>query len=111
MELASREPKQYQQFMIIDAHAHLVPQSWFNPNSPPAIFDPEGLLKAQDEAGVDMTLFGNNWIRTPADKTPFDIVVEFNAFAAETTQNHPARLQGLACTVPGGGRSPFSRRQ
>jgi predicted TIM-barrel fold metal-dependent hydrolase len=88
--------------MIIDAHAHLVPQSWFNPHSPPAIFDIEALLQAQDEAQVDMTLFGNNWIRTPSDRTPFDVVVEFNEFAAETTQNHPDRLQGLACTVPFG---------
>lgn len=88
--------------MIIDAHAHLVPKSWFNPQSPPAIFDVPGLLEAQDEAGVNMTLFGNNWIRTPADRTPFDIVCEFNEFAAEITQQYPDRLQGLACTVPFG---------
>ena len=88
--------------MIIDAHAHLVPQSWFNPNSPAAIFNIDGVLEQQDAAGVDMTLFGNNWIRTPADRTPLDIVVEFNEFAAKTTQKHPNRLQGLACTVPFG---------
>jgi aminocarboxymuconate-semialdehyde decarboxylase len=88
--------------MIIDAHAHLVPQSWFSPSSPPAIFDIPGLLNAQEEAQVDMSLFGNNWIRTPPDRSPFDLVVEFNEFAAETTQRYPDRLQGLACTVPFG---------
>ncbi len=89
--------------MIIDAHAHLVPQGWYHPKSPQAIFDIPRLRDEQQRAGVDLTIFGNNWIRTPAGKDPFDIVTEFNAFAAETTAQHSDYLLGLACAVPFGG--------
>ncbi len=88
--------------MIIDCHAHLVPQGWYHPKSPPAIFDIDGLLEEQQRAGVDLTIFGNNWIRTPSGKDPFDIVAEFNEFAAETTRRYPDRLLGLACAMPFG---------
>ena len=89
--------------MIIDAHAHLVPQDWYHPKSPQAIFDIPRLRDEQQRAGVDLTIFGNNWIRTPAGKDPYDIVTEFNAFAAETTAKHSDFLLGLACAVPFGG--------
>jgi aminocarboxymuconate-semialdehyde decarboxylase len=88
--------------MIIDCHAHLVPKSWYHPKSPPAIFDIPGLLEEQDNAGVNLTVFGNNWIRTPERRDSFDIVKEFNEFAAETTAQHPGRLLGLASAVPFG---------
>lgn len=88
--------------MIIDCHAHLVPKSWYHPKSPPAIFNIPGLLEEQDRAGVNLTVFGNNWIRTPAGRDSFDIVKEFNEFAAETTAQHPGRLLGLASAVPFG---------
>ena len=51
--------------MIIDCHAHLVPQSWYHPKSPKSIFDLDALFREQEEAGVDITVFGNNWIRSP----------------------------------------------
>ena len=88
--------------MIIDCHAHLVPKSWFHPNSPKSIFDLDGLFKEQDEAGVDITVFGNNWIRSPDGYDPLKIVQEFNEHAAELTVKHPKRLLGLACTMPFG---------
>lgn len=86
--------------MIIDCHAHLMPQSWFHPKSPKTIFDLDGLFKEQDEAGVDITVFGNNWIRSPEGANPLRVVQEFNAHAAELTAKHPKRLLGLACSVP-----------
>src|SRR5258707_3394946 len=86
--------------MIIDCHAHLMPQSWFHPKSPKSIFDLDGLFKEQDEAGVDITVFGNNWIRSPDGADPLRVVQEFNAHAAELTAKHPKRLLGLACSVP-----------
>ena len=52
--------------MIIDAHAHLVPKSWFHPKSPQAIFNIDKLLEEQEKAKVDLTVFGNNWIRKGA---------------------------------------------
>jgi aminocarboxymuconate-semialdehyde decarboxylase len=86
--------------MIIDCHAHLMPQSWFHPKSPKTIFDVDGLFKEQDEAGVDITVFGNNWIRSPDRANPLRVVQEFNEHAAELTVKHPKRLLGLACSVP-----------
>jgi aminocarboxymuconate-semialdehyde decarboxylase len=86
--------------MIIDCHAHLMPQSWFHPKSPKTIFDVDGLFKEQDEAGVDITVFGNNWIRSPDGANPLRVVQEFNEHAAELTAKHPKRLLGLACSVP-----------
>src|SRR3970040_1365299 len=44
--------------MIIDCHAHLVPQSWFHPKSPKSIFDLPGLFEEQDKAALDITVFG-----------------------------------------------------
>lgn len=88
--------------MVIDCHAHLVPQSWFHPKSPKSIFDIAGLFEEQDRAGVDITVFGNNWIRSPIDADPLRVVKEFNDHAAELTAKHPKRLLGLACSVPFG---------
>src|SRR5262244_1625138 len=88
--------------MIIDCHAHLVPQSWYHPKSPKSIFDIDGLFKEQDEAGVDITVFGNNWIRSPDGYDPLKVVQEFNEHAAEFTAKYPKRLLGLPCTMPFG---------
>lgn len=88
--------------MVIDCHSHLMPKSWFHPKSPKSIFDLDGLFKEQDEAGVDITAFGNNWIRSPDGAEPLRVVEEFNEYAAELTARHPKRLLGLACSVPFG---------
>jgi aminocarboxymuconate-semialdehyde decarboxylase len=86
--------------MIIDCHAHLMPQSWFHPKSPKSIFDLDALFREQDESGVDITVFGNNWIRSPDGANPLRVVQEFNEHAAELTAKHPKRVLGLACSVP-----------
>jgi aminocarboxymuconate-semialdehyde decarboxylase len=86
--------------MIIDCHAHLMPQSWFDPQSPKTVFDLDALFREQDEAGVDITVFGNNWIRSPDGADPLRVVQEFNEHAAELTAKYPKRLLGLACSVP-----------
>jgi aminocarboxymuconate-semialdehyde decarboxylase len=88
--------------MIIDCHSHLMPQSWFHPQSPKGMFDLDGLFREQDAAGVDITVFGNNWIRSPDGAQPLRVVQEFNQHAAELTAKHPNRLLGLACTMPFG---------
>ena len=86
--------------MVIDCHAHLVPRSWFHPRSPKSIFDLDGLFKEQDEAGVDITVFGNNWIRSPEGADFLTVVKDFNDHAAELSAKHSKRLLGLACSVP-----------
>ena len=88
--------------MVIDCHSHLVPKSWFHPKSPQAIFNIDGLLEEQDKAGVHLTVFGNNWIRTPDGADSFEVVKQFNEFAAEATGKNPGRLLGLASAVPFG---------
>ncbi len=88
--------------MIIDCHAHLAPKSWFHPKSPPAMFNCEGLIEEQQRAGVDLTVFGNNWIRNPDKTDPLEVVKEFNAFATEVTAKYPGHLLGLACSIPFG---------
>ncbi|MGH7825228.1 MAG: amidohydrolase family protein [Candidatus Binatia bacterium] len=88
--------------MIIDCHAHLMPKSWSHPKSPKSIFDLDALFKEQDAAGVDITVFGNNWIRSPEGADPLRVVQEFNEHAAELTAKYPKRLLGLACTMPFG---------
>ena len=89
--------------MVIDCHAHLAPKSWLHPKSPPAIFNIEGLIEEQQRGGVDLTVFGNNWIRTPDGVDPLGVVKEFNEFAAEVTAKHPKHLLGLASSIPFGG--------
>jgi aminocarboxymuconate-semialdehyde decarboxylase len=88
--------------MIIDCHAHLVPPGWFHPDSPKSIFDIDGLFRQQDDSGVNITVFGNNWIRSPDGYNRLRVVREFNEFAAEMSAKHPRRLLGLACSVPFG---------
>jgi aminocarboxymuconate-semialdehyde decarboxylase len=77
-----------------------VPRNWFHPRSPKSIFDLDGLFKEQDEAGVDMTVFGNNWIRSPEGADFLTVVKDFNEHAAELSAKHSKRLLGLACSVP-----------
>jgi len=89
--------------MVIDCHAHLAPKSWFHAKSPRAIFDIEWVLEEQQKAGVDLTVFGNNWIRTPEGADPPRVVREFNEFAADITARYPEHFLGLACSVPFGG--------
>ena len=89
--------------MIIDCHAHLAPKGWFHPKSPKAIFDVDRVMEEQQKAGVDITVFGNNWIRTPDGADPLRVVTEFNEFAAEITAKYPKNFLGLACSIPFGG--------
>ena len=56
--------------MIIDCHAHVMPQSWFHPKSPKSIFDLDGLFREQDQAGVDLTLAGHLHLGYLADVRP-----------------------------------------
>ncbi|MFQ5851270.1 MAG: amidohydrolase family protein [Candidatus Binatia bacterium] len=88
--------------MIIDCHAHLAPMGWFHPKSPHTIFNIEGLLEEQERAGVDLTVFGNNWIRTPTGSDPLEVVKEFNGFAADVTARYSKHLLGLASSIPFG---------
>lgn len=84
----------------IDCHSHLFPREWYVDTMPPSNIDVDRLFVQQDEAGVNLTVFGNNWIRTPRDKDRLQVAQEYNRFAAELTARHPTRVLGLASTIP-----------
>jgi aminocarboxymuconate-semialdehyde decarboxylase len=86
--------------LTIDCHAHLIPPRWYIESTPRSTIDLDALFGQQDEAGVNLTVFGNNWIRLPPGLSRFDAVREYNAFAAELTARYPQRLVGLASTIP-----------
>jgi predicted TIM-barrel fold metal-dependent hydrolase len=86
--------------LTVDCHAHLIPQSWYLESTPRSTIDLDALFGQQDEAGVNLTVFGNNWIRTPPGRSRLDAVREFNAFAADLSARYPQRLVGLASTIP-----------
>jgi aminocarboxymuconate-semialdehyde decarboxylase len=85
---------------VIDCHCHLGPGEWQVPSSPATMFDVDALLRRQDQAGVDLSVFGNNWIRTPEWVSALEVMRRYNEFAAELTARRPDRLLGLASAVP-----------
>ena len=84
--------------MIIDCHAHVMPQSWFHPKSPKSIFDLDALFREQDQAGVDITVFGNNWIRSPDGADPLRVVQEFNR-ARRRTHGEASQAPTWSCLL------------
>ena len=88
--------------LVIDCHSHLMPKEWHTPSAPRSLVDYDGLLEQQERAGVDLTVFGNNWIRMPEGMSRLDIAKAFDEFAAEQTAKHPGRLLGLASGMPFG---------
>src|SRR5687767_8488396 len=67
------------------------------------MFDVDGVRAEQDRVGVDVSAFGNNWIRTPDGMPALEVMRRYNDFAAEVTARHEGRLLGLASVVPFGG--------
>ena len=89
------------QVRVIDCHCHLGPIGWRTPAAPACMFDVEGVIE-EHRAGVDVSVFGNNWIRIPASMSPLDTIRRYNDFAAELTARYSGHLLGLASTVPYG---------
>src|SRR5437868_5997405 len=85
---------------VIDCHAHLGPLDWKVPTAPASMWDYAGVLEELDRAGVDTSVFGNNWIRTPDGMPAIEVVKRYNDFAAEMSAQYPGRLLGLASAVP-----------
>ena len=86
--------------LVIDCHAHLMPPRWQTASSPPSLYDADGMLTKQEKGGVDVSVFGNNWIRRPeGNRSPLDLIKEFNEFAADLTSRHDGHFLGLASTV------------
>ena len=88
---------------VVDCHAHLAPPEWSMPGSPPSMFDLPAYLERQAEAGIDLTVFGNNMIRCPPHLSFLEAARRYNEFAVEIGARYPGRLLGLASTNPFGG--------
>lgn len=89
--------------MIIDLHSHLNPKVW-SKTRPPAMFDVEGYIATQAEAGVDLTLFSNPLIGRPGlDLYSLDNIKRYHEFAAETAGKYPQTLAASAAAVPWAG--------
>jgi aminocarboxymuconate-semialdehyde decarboxylase len=86
--------------LTVDCHSHLIPPSWYLDSTPRSTIDMDALFAQQDKAGVNLTVFGNNWIRIPPGFSRLDAIREYNAFAAELTARFSHRLVGLASAVP-----------
>jgi aminocarboxymuconate-semialdehyde decarboxylase len=87
----------------VDCHAHLIPPHWYLDTTPRSTVDLEALFAQQDAAGVNLTVFGNNWIRLPPGLSRLEAARTYNEFAADLTTRHPQRLLGLASSDPFGG--------
>jgi aminocarboxymuconate-semialdehyde decarboxylase len=57
-------------------------------------------MEEQARGGVDIAVFGNNWIRVPEQFSALEACRRYNEFAAEMTARHPGRLLGLASAIP-----------
>jgi len=89
--------------LVIDCHAHLAPPEWSAPGAPQSMFNIEAYLDTQAEAGIDLTVFGNNMIRCPPHLPVLEAHRRYNEFSAETNARYPTRLMGLASTNQFGG--------
>ncbi len=89
--------------MIIDLHSHLNPKEW-SKTRPPSMFDVEGYIAAQAEAGIDLTLFSNPLVGRPnLDLTSLENVKKYHEFAAETAAKYPKSLVASAVCIPWAG--------
>lgn len=88
---------------VVDVHSHLYPPSFAAAGLlPPYIFDVAGLLRQQQEAGVDVSIVSNPMIVVAGmrrDLTALDAVREYHAFAATLQERH-ASLRAMAACNP-----------
>jgi aminocarboxymuconate-semialdehyde decarboxylase len=89
--------------VVIDFHAHLFPAGGSKAvNIPtPLLYDVNLLYAHQVDAGVDMTVISNAMLSAQA--VNFDVLKEWNDFAAEVSAKSKGRIAALVCTNPFGG--------
>lgn len=82
--------------LVIDCHSHLLPPEWSAPGSPRSMFDVEAYLEKQAEAGINLTVFGNNMIRVPPHLPPLEAHKRYNEFSVEMNAKYPTHLMGTS---------------
>jgi aminocarboxymuconate-semialdehyde decarboxylase len=88
--------------VVVDVHSHLFPAGWAPYGHMPAdMFDVDGLIERQAEAGVATTIVSDPHIWY-GDLDPADIerTREYNDFAAELMQAHTPHLTALGTVTP-----------
>ena len=87
---------------IVDAHSHLYPRAWApHGRMPDDLFDVEGLLARQAEAGISTTVVSDPHIwYGDLDPGSLDRTREYNDFAAELVRAHPGALAALGTVTP-----------
>jgi aminocarboxymuconate-semialdehyde decarboxylase len=87
---------------VVDAHSHLYPAAW-RPHGrmPDDLFDVEGLLARQEEAGIAASVVSDPHIWY-GDLDPSDLARtrEYNDFAAALAAEHPGRIVALGSVTP-----------
>lgn len=91
--------------MIIDCHVHLNPPTWSAETRPRDFFDIDAYLQKTAEAGIERSVFNNNFIGRPGYFDMYDLryIREYHEWAANVTAQHGRRMQGLAAANPFGG--------
>ena len=87
---------------VVDAHSHLFPPAWApRGRMPPDMFDVEGLLARQAEAGIATTVVSDPHIwYGELDPGSIECAREYNDFVAELQARHPGEIVGLATATP-----------
>ena len=87
---------------VVDAHSHLFPPAWApRGRMPPDLFDVEGLLARQAEAGIATTDVSDPHIwYGDLDPGSIECAREYNDFVAELQARHPGAIVGLATATP-----------
>jgi aminocarboxymuconate-semialdehyde decarboxylase len=87
---------------LVDAHSHLFPQEWApKGRMPPDMFDVEGLLARQAEAGIATTVVSDPHIwYGDLDPGALEYARAYNDFAAELQRSHGGKLAALATATP-----------
>lgn len=87
---------------VVDTHSHLFPPSWApHGRMPDDMFDVDGLLERQGEAGIVTSVVSDPHIWY-GDLDPAEIgrTREYNDFAAELARSRPGRIVALASVTP-----------
>jgi aminocarboxymuconate-semialdehyde decarboxylase len=87
---------------VVDAHSHLFPPAWApRGRMPPDLFDVEGLLARQAEAGIATTVVSDPHIwYGELDPGSIECAREYNDFVAELQARHHGEIVGLATATP-----------
>lgn len=90
--------------MTIDFHAHLARE---DPNAPPfmrSLFDVEGYLERQEQAGIELTVLSYALADLEGTDVELEEAKAEHDFLGNLVQRHPSRFAALAGIDPFGGR-------